>query len=167
MQPIRCLGEDDAALGIDSVSSYLLAPVGGQAMHYDSMSRGMLEQSGIYLKALELLEPLLCFFLLPHARPHIGIDNVSTMHRFDWIMYYFTMHLGKPLPIGIHESVIKDESGGAAQSELPSQVSTTNGQRARDVVAIADEDDSAFIQRLEMLRDGEHVSQGLTRVIVI
>src|SRR5712664_688151 len=76
VQPVFGLVEDDRLRSVDDGVGDLFAPVRGQAVHEDRGRVGEAEERRTHLIAAEGLEPPVALLFLPHADPHVRVNDV-------------------------------------------------------------------------------------------
>ena len=76
MQPVFGLVENDRRGLFKHLGRNLFAAMGGQTVHEKRPRTCRRHQLTVHLKCLELPPPYHGLALLPHRRPHIGVDGI-------------------------------------------------------------------------------------------
>src|ERR1700693_6011585 len=96
MQTILCLLENNRLLGVDDRIGDLLAPMGGETVHKNSMRSGDRNQFFIYLVWLKYLGALIGLVFATHARPSVRVNGVCPCYRIVGIAAKFDCCAGLP-----------------------------------------------------------------------
>jgi len=135
-----------------------------EAVEEDRPGPGAVHQGGIDLERLEGGAPAVGLGLLPHAGPDVGIDGLGPGDGAGRVV----LHEQRQAREGLGEGGVEfDREGvalGAGQDELHAQQGRGDGQRAGDVVAVADEGQADPLQPAGRLAEGQQVGHRLAGV---
>ena len=147
MHPVLRLAPDRRARTVDHGRGHFLAAAGRQAMH-EPGARSEGHQRLVDLVRLELSAPRLAV-LAAHRDPDVCVHDVGAFDRF----------------ARVGERAFEAAPGRACADELRAGERTALGQRARDVVAVADERNARALEAPQELLDRQQIGERLERVI--
>ena len=128
--------------------------MGRQAVQHDSVVLGGGEQVGVDPERRQVRAAPLRLLLVPHADPDVGVDRVGAGGRRARVVG----QLGAV-------SLLQLVAGGRSDDHLHVGQLAGDGQRAGDVVAVADVGEPAAGELAEALAQGEEVRECLARMV--
>ena len=154
MQSILRFVPDDAVRPLQHLGGNLLTPVRRQAVHHQGIRSCRGQQSRVHLESGEIRKPLGLFLFLPHARPHVGDDQIGIADSFGRILKQLDPRAarGYQLPVGLVPGRARD-----AQREIESLGCLDKG--IAHIVAIAHPHDRAPGDVATMLDIGLNVGK--------
>ena len=96
MKPVGGLEDDLALRAVEHVRGHFFAAVSRQAVQEDRILGGERHQVLVDLERSEEFSPLVGLVFLPHARPDIGVDDVSSLDGLLRIVVDDQGNTGKP-----------------------------------------------------------------------
>src|SRR5688572_27077467 len=165
VQPVLGLVEHDGARAVQHRVGDLLAAVRGQAVHDDRGGPGEAHQRVVELVAAERLPPLLALGLLPHAHPHVGIEDVGAGRGV--LGVGGQLQAPAQLADRRHHARVGLVAGRARHDHGDAEQRAGQHQRVADVVAVADPGQPGLGQVDAALPQREVVRQRLARVLEI
>ncbi len=143
-----CCHTTDCGPSMTSAATSSPRCAGRQCMKTASGAR-RLHQRLVDGPARERAQPLLAFVLLPHRRPHVGVDDVGASHRVVRIVD----QLDRPAEIAgpIHDVRVELVALRRRDDELDARQRGRVRERGGDVVAVADVGDAPAFDRAEVL----------------
>ena len=82
MQPVLGLIEGDALRALQHLMGDFFAAMRRQTMHDYSVLFGQCDRSAVDLVGTEGIHARLCFFLLAHASPYVGVNCIRARNCF-------------------------------------------------------------------------------------
>ncbi len=154
--------EDDALRAVDHIGRDLEAAVGRQAVHEHRRRIGERHHRGVDREALERPPARVLVVLLAHRHPRVGVHGVGTAHRLagPWrqLDRCRAEHVD-PLQLGF----VGIETRRAAEPDVHAEHRRHLGQRAGDVVVVADIGDGLAGEIAEALLHRQRVGERLQR----
>ena len=169
MQPVLGLVPHRRARPIDHASGDLHPPVCRQAVHHDDVGGSEVHEFLVELEATEDELPFVRLVLLPHAGPHIGVQDVGAGRGLHRIVEHLDGSAGlrRDLDLPLHDLRDRTEAGRRGDPHMHAHLRAREEQRVRDVVAVADVRQHVASRPAQALPHGEEVRDRLARVFEV
>ena len=157
MEPVFRLRKDRVGIGLEGFIINLLAAIGGQAVHDESVGLGELHEGLVDLITLQDFEARSGFGFLAHRNPHVGVKHIRAFGGG-----FQVFGADDVATSALQDSGLGLEFFWRGDAEFKAEFGRGKNPRDRHVArAVADERDDQTFQCLARFQNGLEVGKNL------